>query len=604
MKDGIPPVQDGGARGPDRTPGVTPVPPTVARVPMPGLTGSGDWPEAAAHRQIRRWIVRLLRPGFGSGSGILVGPDLVLTCHHVLADLFCDDPKTVEDVTAAADAVEVTVGLGGRHDAPVFQRRLRLAHDGEGPSTGPAWQVPLGKKACDLDFALLRLNDEIAYDIAGRPMGSALALEQPDWLGLHEIQSPAGLAAGANAAAVTLFMYHYPDPGNGSPHILPMLSTADLPVGWIPEAEELVHRLASEVGSSGAMLFAKVAGGQHPFPIAMHRGRTADQQDKVSLPISAIMHAVEVADKPLFLQLTTTPADLRRRHMLQNMAAPTVKLARNLLDRETQAGDVVAGMAGLGKRIQPVFQSTAEEMTMFQQRLEAFDLPLRTLADRDVRTAMRSWTLAGSGAAPPVTKGVPKWGIEALDGNPWLRDGPARAINAILGRAADARVRGSSILMTAQIAIRNPEDYRALEELLLTLAANKPLSESKGDFLVLLWICDTAIRSEPARQQGRRVVCGLWNSKLMGTMVGMPVELGGVERTGLDPWAGDIDRAFGVKPPEVDFTIKQAWQQLDQTPSTDGRHDFGRVLQALDDRLQDWVYLYFQRREETIRMRR
>ena len=569
---------------------------------MPGMIGSKHWPDAADHRQIRRWIVRLLRPGFGSGSGILVGPDLVLTCRHVLEDLFCDDPDPVAAV-AAADAVEVTVGLGGRHDAPVFQRRLRLAHDGEGPSTGRAWQVPMATDARNLDFALLRLNDEIAFDIAGRQVGSAVALEQHDWLDLHDIQSPARLAAGARGATVSLFMYHFPDPANGSPHILPMLSVADLAGDWVASAQEFVHCLETEVGSSGAMLFARVAGGQHPFPIAIHQGRTGNQQDKVGVPISAIMQVVEVADRTMFRQLTTTPAALRSRHLIETMAAPTVKLARNLLDRETQAGDVIAGMAGFGKRIQPVFQSTAEEMTMFQQRLEAFDLPLSILSDRGVKTAMRSWTLAGSGAAPPVMKGVPKWGIEALDGKPWLRDGLARAINAILGRAADARVRRSSILMTAQIDIKSPEDYRALEELLLALAGNKPLSEASGDFLVLLWICDTAIRSEPARQQGRSVVCGLWNSKPMGTVVGMPVELGALGRTDLDPWAEDIVRAFGVKPPEVDFTIKQAWQQLDRTPSTDGRHDFGRVLQALDDRLQDWVYLYFQRREETSRMR-
>ena len=573
------------------------------------LIGSDNWPSEADHRQIRRWIVRLLRPGYGSGSGIMVGPDLVLTCHHVLEDLFSDRPERAEDAQAAAAEVVATVGLGGGPDGPVFKRGLCLFDDGESRSEGPAWHLPMGQRAKDMDFALLCLDDVVAYDAAGLNSGGAVA---SDWLGLQEFQSPSGLAAGAAGATVSLFMYHYPDPATGSPEILPMLSTGELPAGRQADNRELLHHLDSEVGSSGAMLFAQVAGNPRPFPIAMHRAGRKDGQEKYAVPISAIMGAIEGADPTLFRQLTTPPVDVLLQHRLKELAAPKVTLARSLLDREAQAGAVVRGRSGRRKPIQPVYQSTVEEMTMFQQRLKSFDLPLRVLqSDPDVQSDMRTWTLAGASRAPPVEKGVPKWGISTLGGENWLLDGPVSAISAILDGAEEARSFGSSILMTAQIDIRKLEDYKALEELLVALELELRGPEAEGNFLVLLWICDAARPVEtaapltdPERQKGREVLRGLWRDRKLGSVVGMPVELGAVARTDLDPWAQDIVRAFGVGSPEVGLTINQAWGRLDQTPSSSGRHDFGRVLRALDAGLQNWVYQYFRRLEESSRIRR
>lgn len=543
-------------------------------------------PDNPAHSLIRRWVVRLWRPGIASGSGVLVGPDLVLTCHHVLTDLLGQDGP---GVLAAADEVEVTIGIGGRQNDTVLKRRLRLDHD----SDGPAWLVPTGAHA-RLDFALLRLDDSVGF-------GGA-AGQGPDWLSFKDIQSPAGLAEGAAGAPVSLFMYHYPDPGNGDPHIQPMLSEDVTPASWMPDPKSFEHRLETEQGSSGGMVFATVAGGTLPFPFAIHQGRVGTTPIKVSIPVSAVLAAIQSANTPIFRQLTMLPAELNLRQRLEELAAPKVELARSLLDRETPAERVVARTRGLPKRIQPIYRPNRDEAAKFQMRLQEIDLPLSGLAD-NARKEMRSWSLAGSDHSPPVKEGVLAWGMGSLGGDGWLQDGAEDATRAILERAAAERTRGAKILMTAQVDIRSTDDYRGLEALLLALETG--LRDAAGDFMVLLWLNDDFPElTEASRQQARRVLSKLWTGETLDAVVGTPLELRGVAREDLDRWEGDIAGAFGVKASDVTRAVDTIWKTLDQPSPSASRHAFGRVLVALDDRLKDWVYLHFRRLDEIARIRR
>lgn len=568
------------------------------------MKGRANWPDNAAHNQIRRWIVRLWRPGTASGSGILVGPDLVLTCRHVLTKLFDGDPP---ESMVAADQIEISIGLSGPQGSAALNRRLRLYDDSGSRPAGPAWSVAMGPRASedDLDFALLRLDQVVGHDAAGSRAAATLTQSLPDWLSFKDIQSPAGLAVGTDGTPVDLFMYHFPDPGNGHPSIQPMLSEYRLEGGWQPEQAYFVHGLDSEQGSSGAMVFARVADSKFPFPIAMHGGVIEGTNgEKVAVPISTILSVAMEADESTFRQLITPPADQYHRQRLLELAAGKVALARCLLDRETQASTTVDGMLGQGKRIQPLFETTADEAEKFQERLHRFDLPLSAIFDAGLRTSIRSWTLAGLQVPPPMAGEVPQWGTKGLDSEFWLRDGTAIAVRKILGPAADAKSLNSRLMLTARIEISTIDDYKLLEALLLTMANDTRLIGAEGNFLVLLWICDLAHLSEADRQQGRRAVRALWNDDRMTDIVGPPIELSALARGDLGAWEQDITGAFGVNASSVKAAVDAAWRALDQSQQADGRHPFNSVLKALDDRLQHWVYLHFRHLEETARIRR
>jgi hypothetical protein len=549
------------------------------------MIGASGWPDSAEHRQIRSWVVRLLRPGVGSGSGILVGPDLVLTCRHVLQDLFgADHPRSM----AAADEIVATVGLPVWQGEVALKRRLRLMPDRDGPSAGPAWDALPGSAEGDLDFALVRLDDAISPDA--------------DWLSFQEFQSPERLADGAAGEAIRFFMYHFPDPADGEPYIEPRLSSALLPVDWNLADGKIAHRVASEKGSSGAMLFATV-GESRPFPIALHRGRVVGAQDKLAVALSAVLQAIARADRKLFLQLSTPPADLRRQRDVQQLAEPKVKLARHLIDREVQAKAVIGGTVARAKKVQPVFKATPKEMAEFQARLLAFDLPLRKLPDPEVQRRMRCWTLAGGHAAPPVDKGLPPWGVENLGGETWLSDGPAVAVGTILGHISDARALGSSILLTAEVEVERMADYRALEDLFLALAQDLQGPEAQADVLVLLWIGDAKL-SDRLRAQGRDVLRRLWGGRAVQPTVGVPVQLSALAEGDLAPWAEDVSGAFNVSKSEVELAIRTAWDGLDCATPAEARaprHPFEKVAEALDPSLQSWVHLHFRRYFEAVR---
>jgi hypothetical protein len=552
-----------------------------------GTIGVSGWPDSADHRQIRRWVVRLLRPGLGSGSGILVGPDLVLTCRHVLQDLFgADDPGSL----AAAAEVVATVGLPAAAGELSVTRYLRLAPDGHGTLTGPAWDALSESGRSNLDFALLRLDDDLGPGA--------------DWLSFQEFQSPDRLAAGAAGAAIGVFMYHFPDPADGTPYIESRLSKAQLPQDWNLADGRIAHRVASEKGSSGAMLFATVDG-TRPFPIALHRGRVIGAPDKQAVALSAILQAIQTTDRQMFRQLSTPPSELRRQREVQRLAAPQVELARYLMDRDVQAKAAVGGTVARAKKVQPIFEGTSAEMALFQARLATFDLPLRHLPDPSEQQSLRCRTLAGVLATIAPEKGLPRWGIENLGGDGWLRDGSASAVRIILDRMADALALGASVLLTAQVDIQRMADYSALEDLLLALSRAMRGPEGAADALIVLWISDGEV-SHRLRAQGRDVLRRLWDGRAVQPTVGVPVQLSALAQADLGPWAEDIAGAFDIRKPEIDLAIRTAWEELDraaQAQARVARHPFEQVAQALDPPLNSWVHLHFRRNFEAARQR-
>jgi len=565
----------------------------VAARPPDSLKARAHWPDSPEHRQIRRWCVRLMRSGVASGSGILVGPDLVLTCAHVVDDLLRDDAGP-----AVLDLVEVQVGLGHPGDGPPIRRGLRRYHDGTGPLYRPPWRIPLGAAAHDLDFALLRLDGVIERDPEDPEPGDAPTRTGIDWLDFRSPQSPARLATKANGAPVGLFMYHFPDPGTGSPFIEPDLSSGEMPGTWTGDAPLVPHQMPSAEGSSGAMIFATVQGTVQPFPIAVHRGAYRGSPDKGATAIAKMLPVIETNDPVLHRQMSMRPADFRVDRFLNSLAQPRVELARSLLDREEQANIVVGGMIERAKRVQPVFEVAHDEMTAFQERLIRFDLPLQRLTGPQVMD-MRQWALGGLSAIPPVRAEVTAWALWPLNSEGWLPNGAADAVTTILTNVESARERGTKLLLTARVEVRGLADYKALEDLMLTFAKALTGPAADGDFLLLLWVCDTGHMSEKRRSGARNALQTAWRELGRTSVVGGPLELGSLDKDDLRVWAHDIETAFDVPKPALQYTIDTAWSTLDQTPRAPRRHAFDPVLRALDPPLRDWVFQHFRRYHES-----
>jgi len=115
------------------------------------------------------WIAM---PGGGGGTGFLVGPDLVLTNHHVIAAVKTN-PALAPDVRLRFDFKQTTDGQPVLR-SKVTESRLAAADwwiDGKPPSSMD-WDAALGDAGMDeLDYALLRLDSRIGDD----PVGGATA---------------------------------------------------------------------------------------------------------------------------------------------------------------------------------------------------------------------------------------------------------------------------------------------------------------------------------------------------------------------------------------------------------------------------------------------
>ncbi|WP_433293010.1 trypsin-like serine peptidase [Actinoplanes sp. CA-030573] len=160
------------------------------------------------------------------GTGFLVGPDLVLTNHHVLADVLTGQapPSSVRfrfGYRVVGDEVD-----RGR-EATLAARKWNVA------SSPPERQRPRRKGAERLDYALVRLNAPVGRDRdASSPTGVR------GWMSLRSAAGPAG-------PRHQLLILQHP---NGGP-----LKMAMAPDGIVDlRGNRLTHRVNTLGGSSGA----------------------------------------------------------------------------------------------------------------------------------------------------------------------------------------------------------------------------------------------------------------------------------------------------------------------------------------------------------------
>jgi V8-like Glu-specific endopeptidase len=213
-------------------------------------------------------ICRIAIKGGENGTGFLVGPKIVLTCHHVINSLLAEggEPrKGIQDqVTFRFDfhrtaEGEVTPGVEWR----LAKRKWLLDHS-------PVSKVDLALKAglpakTELDYALLRLEPPDGDPSRG-------------WLPLEAVKV---------AANEPLFIVGHPDEGAGTQRL--SLETNAV-IGFNKNETQLRYRTNTKAGSSGSPCFT------HNWKVvALHHSKDPASAATYNegIPCSAILSLLE-----------------------------------------------------------------------------------------------------------------------------------------------------------------------------------------------------------------------------------------------------------------------------------------------------------------------
>lgn len=178
-------------------------------------------------------------PG-GGGTGFLVGPDLVLTNHHVVAPIAARAVR-VQDVRCVFDYREPTDGPALTKKKPTKAALAADWHVGSWPPSQYDWDPTLGDAAPhEIDAALIRLADQVGELPLGG-LSSDPAAPARGWIAIT--QQPPPLAAGEQ-----VFLLQHPKGG-----------ALRLTIGSVTEFNAAGTRVRydanSRDGSSGAPCF-------------------------------------------------------------------------------------------------------------------------------------------------------------------------------------------------------------------------------------------------------------------------------------------------------------------------------------------------------------
>lgn len=192
----------------------------------------GQFVQKLSERQ--QQICRVVLPG-SSGTGFLVGPDLVFTNHHVIKPLL-DNKVSVQDVHCLFDYRELSDGttlLDGRR---VKLHAEWLIHKSPpSPSDEVVGGPDPGPDQCD--YALLRLEEEVGNEPAGVQTADADA-EARGWIPVADPPPPA-------AAGHEVFVFQHPKTE-------PLRLSIGRILGFNNAGNRLRHDANTRSGSSGS----------------------------------------------------------------------------------------------------------------------------------------------------------------------------------------------------------------------------------------------------------------------------------------------------------------------------------------------------------------
>ena len=204
---------------------------------------------------LETWICAMEIPG-GGGSGVLVGPDLVLTHYHVVAPLLKGEASPSDArcrldyrATDGGDVVNAGVSIGLAADWDVHHSRYSQA---DTVADGQGWIAE------ELDFALVRLSSSPGE----APIGNQPEAEAPNrgWLRLPV--NPAAMTQGD-----VLFVLQHPQDLDALPKakLQRLKLSSGTVLGFVGNGLRMRHDATTLPGSSGSPCFNAAL-----EPVALH----------------------------------------------------------------------------------------------------------------------------------------------------------------------------------------------------------------------------------------------------------------------------------------------------------------------------------------------
>lgn len=553
-----------------------------------------EWPDEDDHRRIRRSIVRMHAPGFGGGSGLLVGPDLVLTCSHVIESIVNKmrlQHLTPPERRAKLAELRLHIGLKDRENDKIALRKLKPPANDTDWNGRQSWLARASSEVDGtdrLDFAVLRL---------AHPVIDADLLQQdqtgpnPFWQDFYDLQNPKEFLARLAGRDAQLFLYHFPASDNGDPFIVPTLSRGRIVLDPL-NPDDFMNDAETDKGSSGAMVFAQVPGAP-PFPIAMHRGKLDKSELKLTSPISGILKNISEQDPALFAILTRNLQEVQTLARIDALAPDRVKAARSLIDHESAADLLLgAGDGGLCP-IQPVFADQGDGIGDFTDRLLQFDLPLSALPPSE-RKAIRRRLLSSDPKVAVLEKPFPHWHFQPLGSDNAVSDDIADAVDLLFSQVRAQLAYGTATLFSLDIDVANQEDYARSADLLIRLGDSLRKMDSAVGFRIVAWVVETETLDLVARTKGRsnfqRAVKGV-KAGIAASFALMPLD-----ESSLRDWRDDMKFGFDVEVDDMKHSIKSAWDGLKTGKPNALTFDFRDVADALSGSITTWVRQYLERK--------
>lgn len=222
-----------------------------------GLRGAssleGALPHAAEYADprlltwIQRWICLITVNGLHVGTGVLIGPDLVLTNYHVYKSLLqygLHTSRCMFDFRELCQGVEEDPGrpVPLRMDWRVIYREYSLT---DGTAT------PQRPSDFELDYAVLRLAEQVGEQALGDPAKAAADAEQRLWLSLLDMTTPD--AGPTNQVGRPINIFQHPRQPDGKAATLRFASGVIQTCPWAHLRTR--YAVQTDAGSSGSPCF-------------------------------------------------------------------------------------------------------------------------------------------------------------------------------------------------------------------------------------------------------------------------------------------------------------------------------------------------------------
>jgi hypothetical protein len=324
--------------------------------------------------------VRIRFPDSPAASGLMVLPDLVLTCRHAIQPLL-DIGRTPDQAWRTSYLANVAILVPGMARPGLvvdYPRRLDLSgyeFEGDDPDSAP-WLLRPGDPSVALPgTATADFADSLAdrLDFAFLRLAGAASPDPRFW------PLAGGLQHQSGAVGMAIRLRHFPKEGDATP---------------VPEERTDLGRITGTVlhrgfpcysysgaethqGSSGAVLFAEPGEGMTPFPLALHCG-TLDGAP-IAAPIASILEVIGTSPNGPHLvgELTEGRDQILAR---QRAATPAQQAAETLagwMHRDQLAQAFCDDRFGRQARRHLAICQPGARCEDLLARLGAFDLPSR-----------------------------------------------------------------------------------------------------------------------------------------------------------------------------------------------------------------------------------